>query len=125
MKPDESEARDYRDVCCEMTDQVLALASRVAASAVQRGISYRLACHAVKVALYQGLFSATLRQMKNDKAMPSAMKMEEAYVSPKDHEAVAHEVIKVVFDHLQVVDQRHIWAMNIMKRALRPGEKRP
>ena len=114
MKKDEE--RDYRDVCCEMTDQVLALASRVAANAVQRGISYRLACHAVKVALYQGLFSATLRQMKNDKGVPSSLKMEDAFVDPDHHEQVAHEVVKLMFDHLQVVDRRFVWGMNIVKR---------
>ena len=113
---DEKEEREYRDVCCEMTDQVLALASRVAANAVNRGISYRLACHAVKVAIYQGLFSATLRQMKNDKDMPSALKMEEAFVTPTHHESVAHEVVKLIFDHLQVVDRRFVWGMNIVKR---------
>lgn len=111
-----AEDRDYRDVCCEMTDQVMALASRVAANAVNRGVSYRLACHAVKVALYQGLFGATLRQMKNDKKMPSSLRMEEAFTASDHHELVAHEVVKLMFDHLQVVDRRFIWAMNIAKR---------
>ena len=110
------EERQYRDVCGEMVDQVLALASRVAGNAVNRGVSYRLACHAVQVALYQGLFGATLRQMKNDQKLPSALKMEDAYVSSKHHEAVAHQIIKTVFDHLQVADQRSVWRMNILKR---------
>lgn len=110
------EERNYRDVCCEMTDQVMALASRVAANAVKRGVSYRLACHAVKVAIYQGLFGATLRQMKNDKDMPSSLMMEEAFVTPAHHESVAHELVKLIFDHLQVVDRRFIWTMNIAKR---------
>lgn len=110
------EERDYRDVCVEMTDQVLALASRVAAKAVERKVSYRLACNAVQVALYQGLFAATLRKMKNNREVPSNLKMEEAFVSADHHEAVAHEIVKVIFDHLQVVDRRFVWAMNIVKR---------
>lgn len=117
-----SEERDYKDVCAEMTDRTMALASLVAGQAVKRGVSYRLACHAVKVALFQGLFSATLRGMKNDHKMPSGLKMEEAFVTPLHHESVAHEIIKTVFDHLQVVDRRYIWAMNIAKRKPRPGE---
>ena len=112
----QKEENDYRDVCCEMTDQVMALASRVAANAVNRGVSYRLAFHAVKVAIYQGLFGATLRQMKNDKTMPSSLKMEDAFVSAMHHESVSHEIVKLIFDHLQVVDRRFVWAMNIVKR---------
>ena len=111
-----SNERDYQDVCAEMIDQTLALASRVAANAVKRGIPYRMACHAVQVAIYQGLFSATLRTMKNERNMPSSLKMEEAFVTPTHHESVAHDVVKVIFDHLQVVDRRFIWAMNIVKR---------
>lgn len=117
MKPKKEEQGDYREVCEEMTDQTMALASRVAANAVNRGVPYRLACHAVKVAIYQGLFGATLRQMKNDKQLPSALQLEEAFRTPAHHEAVAHEVVKLVFDHLQVVDPRFVWAMNTVKRS--------
>jgi hypothetical protein len=117
-----SEERDYKTVCAEMTDQTLALASRVAAQAVQRGVPYRLACHAIKVALYQGVFSATLRGMKNESDMPQSLKMEEAFVTPSHHEYVAHEIIKMIFDHLRMVDRRYIWAMNIVKRKAKPGE---
>lgn len=120
MKKDEE--RDYREVCCEMTDQVLALASRVAGNAVKRKVSYRLACHAVKVAIYQGLFGAVLRQMKNDGKMPSALRMEDAFTSNEHHETVAYEIVKLIFDHLQMVDQRYIWSMNIMKRSRKKDE---
>jgi len=115
-----SDDEAYREVCEEMTDQTLALASRVAANAVKRGVSYRLACHAVKVALYQGLFGSVLRSMKNDGKIPSGLPMETAFTSPKNHESVAHEMVKLIFDHLQVVDRRYVWAMNIMKRDAKP-----
>ena len=111
-----AEEREYHAVCAEMTDKTLMLASQIAANAVKRGVPYRLACHAVKVALYQGLFSATLRQMKNDKGVPSSLKMEDAFTDPDHHEQVAHEVVKLMFDHLQVVDRRFVWGMNIVKR---------
>ena len=119
-KPEE---REYHAVCAEMTDKTLMLASQVAADAVKRGVPYRLACHAVKVALYQGLFSSVLRGMKNDHQMPSDLKLEEAFISSTDHEKVAHEIVKVIFDHLQVVDRRYIWAMNIVKRKAKVEEK--
>lgn len=114
--------RDYRDVCAEMTDRTLALASLVAANSVKRGVSYRLAYHAVRAALYQGLFGITLRGMKNDREMPSSLQMEEAFVTPSHHEAVAHEIVKVVFSNLKTVDPRFVWAMNIVKRKKRASE---
>lgn len=114
--------RDYRDVCAEMIDRTLALASLVAANAVKRGVSYRLAHHAVKAALYQGLFGVALRGMKNEKEMPSSLRMEEAFVTPSHHEAVAHEIVKIVFSNLQVSDPRFVWAMNIVKRKKRAPE---
>ncbi len=117
-----TEERDYKSVCAEMTDRTLMLASEVAAQAVQRGVPYRLACHAIKVALYQGVFSATLRGMKNDNVIPQNLKMEEAFIAPDRHEAVAHEIVKMIFDHLRMVDRRYIWAMNIVKRKAKPGE---
>lgn len=117
-----SEEREYRNVCSEMTDRTLMLASEVAAQAVQRGVPYRLACHAIKVALYQGVFSATLRGMKNESEMPQDLKMEDAFVTPSRHEPVAHEIVKMIFDHLRIVDRRYVWAMNIVKRKAKPGE---
>lgn len=114
--------KDYRDVCSEMTDQLFALASRVAARAVQRGVPYRLACHAVKVGLYQGLFGAVLQDMKNNKRAPSNLKMEEAYVNIGRHEEVAHEIFKLTIDHLEATDRRFVWRLNTMKRNRRPGE---
>lgn len=123
MAMNKTEEKDYRDVCMEMTDQTLALASRIAANAVKRGISYRLACHAVKVALYQGLFGSVLRSMKNDGQLPSALKLEDAFTRSEHHEPVAHEIVKLIFDHLQVVDQRYIWAMNIVKKEARAKKK--
>lgn len=122
MKMTKLEERDYKSVCAEMTNRTLMLASEVAAQAVQRGIPYRLACHAIKVALYQGVFSATLRGMKNENGMPQSLKMEEAFVTSSHHEPVAHEIVKMVFDHLRAVDRRYIWAMNIVKRKAKPGE---
>jgi hypothetical protein len=119
-KKDEQE---YRDVCLEMSDQTLALASRVIARAVQRGVSYRLACHAVKVAMYQGLFGSVLQAMKNDTEMPSNLKIDKAFSTSKDHEQVAMSMVKLIFDHLQVLDQKHVWRLNIARRELRPGEK--
>lgn len=119
-----SEEREYKRVCAEMTDRTLTLASEVAAQAVQRGVPYRLACHAIKVALYQGVFGATLRGMKNDNDMPQNLKMEEAFVTPTHHESVAHEIVKMLFDHLRMVDRRYIWAMNIVKRKAKPGENK-
>lgn len=116
--------KNYEDVCSEMADQTLALASRVAAGAVKRGISYRLACHAVQVALYQGVFGATLRQMKNDRDMPSSLSMEEAFAAPSHHESVAHEIGRLILDHLKVVDHRYVWAMNIVKMKARSDGKK-
>lgn len=118
-----SEEKAYRDVCERMTDKTLMLASQVAADAVKGGVPYRLACHAVKVALYQGLFSSVLRNMKNDGTVPSDLKMEAAFVSNQHHEQVAHEIVKLIFDHLQVVDRRYVWAMNIVKRKAQAGER--
>jgi hypothetical protein len=118
-----SEEKAYRDVCTEMTDRTMMLASQVAADAVKRGVSYRLACHAVKVALYQGLFGSVLRNMKNDGLAPQMLKMEDAFISADEHEKVAHEVVKLIFDHLQVVDRRYIWGMNIVKRKAKAGER--
>ena len=117
-----SEEREYKSVCAQMTDRTLMLASEVAAQAVQRGVPYRLACHAIKVALYQGVFSATLRGMKNDNEIPQSLKMEEAFIAPAHHELVAHEIVKMIFDHLRMVDRRYVWAMNIVKRKAKPGE---
>lgn len=117
-----SEEKAYREVCETMTDRTMMLASQIAADAVKRGVPYRLACHAVKVALYQGLFGSVLRNMKNDGLAPQALKMEDAFVSAEEHEKVAHETIKLIFDHLQVVDKRYIWGMNIVKRKAKPGE---
>jgi len=116
------EEKDYRDICCDMTDQVFALASRVAALAVKRGVPYRLACHAVKVALYQGLFGAVLLDMKNNKRAPSNLKMEEAFVNVSRHEDVANEIFKLAFDHLQTTDRRFVWRMNTMKRKRLPED---
>jgi hypothetical protein len=117
-----SEEKAYRDVCANMTDRTMMLASQVAADAVKRGVPYRLACHAVKVALYQGFFGSVLRNMKNDGLAASDLKMEAAFVSAEEHERVAHEIVKLIFDHLQVVDRRYIWSMNIAKRKAKPGE---
>ena len=108
--------RAYKAVNGEMTDRLLALASQVAAEAVQRGVSYRLACHAVKVALYQGLFSAALRELKNKKIMPSNLKMEDAFASGEHHELVVHEMLQLAVAHLEVADSRSVWRMNIVKR---------
>jgi len=110
-----SEEDAYRIVCEEMTDRTMALASLVAANAVKRGVPYRLACHAVKVALYQGLFGSVLRGMKNEGLAPSSLRFEVAFVNSNEHEQVAHEIIKLTFAHLEVTDRRHIWRMNIMK----------
>lgn len=118
-----AEEKVYREVCEVMTDRTMMLASQVAADAVKRGVPYRLACHAVKVALYQGLFGSVLRNMKNDGLAPSDLKMEAAFVSAESHEQVAHEIVKLIFDHLQVVDRRYVWAMNIVKRKAKAGEK--
>lgn len=118
-----SEEKAYRDVCATMTDKTFMLASQISADAVKRGVPYRLACHAVKVALYQGLFGSVLRSMKNDGTMASSLAMEKAFTNCADHELVAHEIVKLIFDHLQVVDQRYIWVMNIAKRRVRAGEE--
>jgi hypothetical protein len=117
-----SEEREYKNVCSQMTDRTLMLASEIAAQAVKRGVPYRLACHAIKVALYQGVFSATLRGMKNGNEMPQNLKMEDAFITPDRHEVVAHEIVKMIFDHLRAVDRRYVWAMNIVKRKAKPGE---
>lgn len=119
----EVEEKAYREVCEAMTDRTMMLASQVAADAVKRGVPYRLACHAVKVALYQGLFGSVLRNMKNDGIVRQNLKMEAAFVSSEEHELVAHEIVKLIFDHLQVVDRRYVWAMNIVKRKVKSGEK--
>jgi len=118
-----TEEKAYREVCETMADRTLMLASQVAADAVKRGVPYRLACHAVKVALYQGLFGSVLRNMKNDGLMPSDLKMESAFVSSREHEQVAHEIVKLIFDHLQVSDRRYVWAMNIVKRKAKLEDK--
>lgn len=110
------EESQYRDVLLQMTDRTLALASQVAADAVKNGIPYRLAHHAVTASLYQGLFGATLRGMKNDGLFASSVKMEDAFISTKEHEQVAHKIIEMIFDHLRATDKRFVWAINTVRR---------
>jgi hypothetical protein len=115
--------QEYARVFREMADQAIFLASRIVGDAVKRGTPYLLACHAVKVAAYQGLFATVLQSMKCDGKIRSNLKINEAFGSVEDHRDVCYEVIQLMFDHLQVLDRRHIWSVNVARRQLRPGEK--
>jgi hypothetical protein len=120
--PSKSE-QEYKRVFHEMADQTIFLASQIIADAVKRGVPYKLACHAVKVAAYQGLFATVLQSMKCDGKIRSNLKIDEAFGSTEDHRDVCYEVVQLMFDHLQVLDKRHIWCVNVARRKLRPGEK--
>lgn len=124
MAKNENE-QEYKRIFLEMSDQAIMLAAQIVAKAVQRKVPYKIACHAVKVAAYQGLFATVLQSMKCDGTIRSNLKVDEAFGSVEDHQAVCYEAIQLMFDHLQVLDKRHIWSVNIARRRLRPGEKTP
>lgn len=116
MEMTKDEDRQYREVFVEMADKTLALASLVAANAVKRGVSYRLACHAIKVALYQGLFAATLRELKNERKLPTSLSLDHAYTHADTHEPVAHEMLSLIVTSLECADRRQTWRANIVRR---------
>jgi dipeptide/tripeptide permease len=117
--------RDYKDVAVEMSSRTMMLASQVVGEAVKRGVNYKVACQAAKVGLYQGLFAAVLRGMKNDGLAASAVNADQAFTDLHGHEQVALQTVYLIFDHLQVLDRRHVWRLNIVRRELKPGEKPP
>jgi hypothetical protein len=120
--PTENE-REYKRIFTEMADQTIMLAAQIVAKAVQRKVPYKLACHAVKVAAYQGLFATTLQSMKCDGTIRSNITIDEAFGSIEDHRNVCYEVVQLMFDNLQVLDNRYVWSVNVARRLLRPGEK--
>lgn len=120
---DDKDERGFRNVCFEMSNRTIALASQIIGEAVAKGVKYKLACNAIKMAMYQGMFSAVLNELKMESKIASDLRVEDAISSPKEHETVAHEIVRLTVDHLRVVDNRYVWSVNIAKRNKKLGEK--
>jgi hypothetical protein len=116
------EEREYVKLYHEFSSSILSLSSRVVGEAVNKGMGYRVAHYAVKEALYYGLFASILREMKNNGTSPEVLKLESAFTVARDHELIGHELIKLVFEHLQTLDKKYIWSIQISKRMREPSD---
>lgn len=113
------EERQYLEIHQQVVDSLFMRAAQVAAEAVARGVKYRTACAAIYAAHYQALFGAALKDLQNDRKVPTGMTMNDAWTDREVHELVVHEVARKVVSYLDTLDDRYVWSVNILKKKKR------
>jgi hypothetical protein len=110
------EARQYAEICTEITDSLFMHAARVAGESVKKKVRYKLACEAIAAACYQGLFGAALKVLQNSQKAPTGMTVKDAWSNREVHELIAHEIVRNAVHYMGTLDHRYTWTANILKR---------
>lgn len=114
------EERQYQDIHGQVLNSLFSKSSVVAGEAVKRGVKYRVACEAIYSAHYQGLFGSALKALQNDGKVATGLTVGDAWNHRAVHELVVHEIIRKAFVHLDILDPRSVWSINILKQKKRP-----
>ncbi len=112
----DDEDRQYREIHQQVVDSLFMKSATIAGEAVRRGVKYRLACDAIYAAHYQALFGAALKDLQNDRKLPTALTVSDAWVNREAHELIVHEIITKAFRYMDTLDDRFVWSINILKK---------